>query len=294
MPNLNAKPLLIIRESVKAKVIWLIVFVSILTLSLGFALKKNFPLPVLILGAGSLFLIICIQLALLKKAISNDNWLLKFFSDGLLIQTTGYIPYQNSSWIYVPRSAIRQVNVDTEKRCTSQLDVNNIQKITLLQRFIFLNIHVDHNHTLNLSPDADTEKYNGKRAPSAKQRQNNRLEKLTTPHQQAGFTMFFIFNPVIATDFGFQIELRSHRTRTTASLKQLAWHFQQWGILLTTHNVFVELSSKVSEDLFRQEIRRICQQGFEMEARAAIRLRYKDQGCDTTAKLEEILSDTSS
>lgn len=289
MPNLNERPLLVVRESKIAQVIWLIIFTSVLILSLWFAMKKSFPLPVLIMGGGSLFLIICIQLALLKKAMSNDNWLLKFFSEGLLIQITGYVQNEDTFWIYIPRSAIRQVLVETEKRRTIQLDVNRIRKNTLLQRFTFLNIQVDKNKIQKLSPNGGVAIDESIGAPTPTQRRTNRLDQMKSPNRRAGLKMSFIFNPIRETDLGFQIELRSHRTRTTPSLKALAEYFGCWGISLKTHDVVVELSNTVSEDVFRKEIRRICKQGFEMEARGAIRLRYRAEGIDTTAKLEEIL-----
>ncbi|MFN2349145.1 MAG: hypothetical protein ABR558_06180 [Thioalkalivibrio sp.] len=260
-PSPGLRPRLIVRESRLYQVVFLLVLLAFGAAMLYFAGHEKVPPVATVLLGGVLLLFVLIQVRLLGRALSAENWLLKFYADGIALQPGGYLAGAQDKTVFIPAEALRGARILRQPHVVTVRRGSRSQQKHRL--FIYLEIDVDKSRV--------------RQAPS----------EPAQPDKTRGVRASFIHVPITETAEGYRIQLRSEQSRVSPSVRRIAGEFRQFGIQVRESRVAMKLSSLNDAD-FEAEVLRMQGEGREQDAIGALRQRHRLSGAEARERLEAL------
>lgn len=260
-PSSVLRPRLIVRESRVYQGVSLLVLLAFGGAMFYFAIHEKVPLAATVLLGGTLLLFVLIQVRLLHRTLSDDNWLLKFFADGLALKPGGYLAGAQDASLFIPAEALRGARILRQPHVVTVRQGSRTQQKHRL--FIYLEIDADKTR-VRQAP--------GEPTPQARTR---------------GVSAGFVHVPITETAEGYRILLRSEQSRVAPSPRRIAAEFRQFGIQVRESRAGVQLASLDDAD-FEAEVLRMQAEGRELDAIGALRQRHDLSAAEARKRLEAL------
>jgi hypothetical protein len=260
-PLSGLRPRLIVRESRLYQGVSLLVLLVFGGAMLYFATHEKIPLAATALLGGVLLLFVLIQVRLLRRALSAENWLLKFFADGIALQPGGYLAGPQDRTLFIPSEALRGA------RILRQPHVVTVRRGSRSQQ----------QHRLFIYLEIDADKSRVRQAPG----------EPAQPDKTRGVRASFVHVPITETPEGYRIQLRSEQSRVAPSVSRIAGEFRQYGIQVRENRVAMKLSALNDAD-FETEVLRMHGEGRELDAIGALRERHRLSAAEARERLEAL------
>jgi len=260
-PSSGLRPRLIVRESRLYQGVSLLVLLAFGGAMLYFATHEKVPPVATVLLGGILLLFVLIQVRLLRRTLSAENWLIKFFPDGLALQTGGYLAGAQDKTVFIPAEALRGARIIKQPHVVTVRQGSRTQQRHRL--FIYLEI--------------DADKSRIRESPSEPLPQD----------KSRGVSASFVHVPITETDEGYRVLLRSEQSRVSPSVQRIAREFRLFGIQVRESQLGVKVSS-LNEADFEVEVLRMHREGRELDAIGALRQRHRLSAGEARERLEAL------
>lgn len=230
------RPRLVVRESPLFQLLAMLMLLGLLGGFFWLTLAQDFPLFIILASGGALTLLLLIQARILLATLRPENWLIRFYSHGIALQTGGHLSNEDHRTLFIPAEALRGARIVREqwrrRPWTRPQEKHKLNDLTGLE------IVVDKSRVKEL---ADTHR------PSH-------------IHRPRPIKLRFLFNPITENAEGYRIELRSHRSRVTPRIGRIAEAFRIYGI--TTQRLHLTANLEALQDHeFEERLVRAMHQG---------------------------------